>query len=354
MPSRRPRIRRLFAWAAARVRVPRPFVTPQCRPLTSALEVLEDRVVPASLPAPTRFVLGDVDGDMIPDLVTASGPGRTPFVRAVSGRDGHALWDAFPYDPQFLGGVELAIGDVTGDGRADVITGAGPGAAPHATVIDGATGRIVRSWLAFDAGFHGGISVGAGDVTGDGRFDIIVGAGAGAGPHVEVFDGASGTLASGPIGSFLAFAATFRGGVSVSAGDVTGDGRSDIIVGAGPGAGPHVVAIDAGTGRVTHSFFVYAPAFRGGVRVAAADVDGNGAADIIATPLGGPARTSPCLADRAACSSTISRRIRHGRAKPRSPPPIRTGTGSRIWSPVRGTNYTRRAGSTGQHFGSAR
>ena len=65
-------------------------------------------------------------------------------------------------------------------------------------------------------------------------------AGPGGGPHVKVFSGTTGAL----IASFMAFAPQFLGGVSVGAADFTGDGKSDLAVGAGPGGGPHVKVFD--------------------------------------------------------------------------------------------------------------
>jgi hypothetical protein len=126
-------------------------------------------------------------------------------------------------------------GDVNGDGRDDIITGADAGGAPHVKVFDGASGAELRSFFAYSPSFAGGVRVAAGDVNGDGRADIITGAGSGAGPHVKVFDG----VTSAEIRSFLAYGA-FIGGVFVAAGDVNGDGMDDIITGADAGAGPHV------------------------------------------------------------------------------------------------------------------
>src|SRR5262249_59785610 len=99
-------------------------------------------------------------------------------------------------------------------------------------------GALVFSFFAYDVNFTGGVFVAAGDVNGDGRADIITGAGASGGPHVKVFSGADLSL----LHSFMAYDPAFRGGVRVAAGDVTGDGRADIITGAGAGGGPHVHA----------------------------------------------------------------------------------------------------------------
>ncbi|MEX0645292.1 MAG: VCBS repeat-containing protein, partial [Parvularculaceae bacterium] len=92
--------------------------------------------------------------------------------------------------------VFVAAGDVNGDGMADIITGAGAGAGPHVKVFDGATGAELRSFMAYAPTFTGGVFVAAGDVNGDGMADIITGADAGAAPHVKVFDGKTGAEAT--------------------------------------------------------------------------------------------------------------------------------------------------------------
>src|SRR5207253_2172868 len=138
------------------------------------------------------------------------------------------------YSSGFTGGVRVAAGDVNGDGLMDVIVGTGPGGGPNVKVFDGKDGALIRSFFAYDPGFAGGVFVAAGDVNGDGKADIITGADSGGSPHVRVFDGGNGS----ELRSFLAFDAAFTGGVRVAAGDVNGDGKADIITGSGPGSGP--------------------------------------------------------------------------------------------------------------------
>ncbi len=234
-----------------------------------------------------RVAAGDVNGDGVADIITGAGPGAGPHVKVFDGRTNAELMSFFAFGPQFTGGVFVAAGDVNGDGRDDIITGADKGApGGHVKVFDGATGGEIRSFLAFDPSFSGGVRVAAGDVNGDGFADIVVGAGPGAGPHVKVFDGATHT----ELASFFAYG-QFAGGVHVAAGDVNNDGRDDIITGAGEGSpGGHVKVFGGANLQELRSFFAYGPNFTGGVRVAAGDVNGDGVADIVtgAGPGAGP------------------------------------------------------------------
>lgn len=228
-----------------------------------------------------RVAVGDLTGDGHPDIVTGAGPGAAGgHVRVFDGTTGAMTRDFLSYPAAFTGGVRIATGDVTGDGIPDIVTGADAGAGGgHVKVFDGNSGAQVRSFFAYDAGFTGGVRVAAGDVNGDGRADIITGAGAGgAGGHVKVFDGQTGT----EVRSFFAYDAAPIDGVDVGAGDVNGDGLADIITGAGSGGvGGHVKVFSGDTGSQLASFFAF-DGFAGGVRVATGDVNGDGLPDLAA------------------------------------------------------------------------
>lgn len=221
--------------------------------------------------------LGNINRDQIDDVVTSTGPGGSANVRVFDGRTGGLLSSFFAYPPEFVGGVNVAIGDLNGDGLADIACGVGAGGGPNVRVFSGADGTLLLSFFAYDSAFTGGVRVALGDVTGDGTPDILCGVGSGGGPNVRYFDGRTGEL----VASYFAYPQEFTGGLFVAAGDLNGDGIAEVITGVESGGGPNVRVYDARAQTVTSSLFAFDPSLTGGVRVAARDITGDGLADIL-------------------------------------------------------------------------
>ncbi len=104
---------------------------------------------------------------------------------------------------------------------------------------------------------------------------IALGANPGDEPRVNVYRADGGAYSS-----FLAYGATFKGGISLATGDFDDDAVPEVVTGAGAGGGPHVRVFSA-DGTVLHQFFPYDMASRKGVNVAVGDADGDGVQDIV-------------------------------------------------------------------------
>jgi hypothetical protein len=226
-----------------------------------------------------RVAVGDVNGDGVDDIIVGAGVGGAPLVRVYNGEDGSLLFNFFAYEPSLRSGVNVAAGDIDGDGKAEIIAGAGDGGAPAVAVFNG-DGTERYRFFAFESSLRGGVTVAAGDVDGDGKAEIMAGAGFGGAPAIAVFNGADGTERY----RFFAYDSSFRNGVYVSAGDLDGDGKAEIVAGAGPGGGPQVRVVHGDDGSDIGSFFAYDPSVRSGVRVATGEVTGGGSREIITGP----------------------------------------------------------------------
>jgi hypothetical protein len=136
--------------------------------------------------------------------------------------------------------------------------------------------------------FVGGVSAVAADVNGDGTPDLITAPERMSQSWVMVYDGKSGNM----LGKFLAFEKGFTGGATVAAADLDGDGKAEIVVAASDGGGPRVKVVSGANGEhVLADFMAFDDTnFRGGARIALGDQNGDGTPDLIAVagPGGGP------------------------------------------------------------------
>jgi hypothetical protein len=225
-------------------------------------------------------------------------------VKVFSGKDGSLLRAFFAFDINFTGGCYVAAGDVNGDGYADIIVGAAAGGGPNVLVSSGRDGSTLLSYFPYDVHFTGGVLVAAGDVNGDGRADIVTGAGAGGGPNITVYQYLNGQAQV--LQSYFAFDPHLLAGVFVGVGDINNDGHADVIAGSGPLTasdtqilGQPTVAVFSGAdpmlksdgeGTPMNRFSPFGSGFLGAVRVAASVRAGDVTGSVIAVrgPGGNP------------------------------------------------------------------
>ena len=234
---------------------------------------------------------GDIDGDGYDEIITGPGPGEVfgPHVRGWNFDNEYATASIpgvsfFAYGTLKYG-VNVACGDIDGDGYDEIVTGPGPGAVfgPHVRGwnVDGGTATAIPGVSYFAYGSpKWGANVACGDIDGDGIDEIVTGPGPGAiyGPHVRAWNYDGSTLAAIPGVSYFAYG-TLKYGVKVTCGDVDNDGIDEIVTGPGPGQvfGAHIRGwnYDGGTLEPISSisFFAFDSAsVRYGANVAVAQI----------------------------------------------------------------------------------
>ncbi|HVY62391.1 MAG TPA: VCBS repeat-containing protein, partial [Planctomycetota bacterium] len=229
--------------------------------------VVQEDVVDSSNDA----AVADMDGDGLPDLVvvaTGSGFSAPGTVAVCPGRgDGTferpaRLAAAGPHP------VALAIGDVDGDGRLDVVT-ANDGAA-DVSVLLGAGGGALGPEMRVGAGSRPR-GVALVDLDGDGRLDLAVA------NHTSSDLSVRLGMGGGAFGPEVRLLGNF-GRDAVAAGDLDGDGLPDLLVGPVATVYPTRGRSALAPGRVT------AIAASGGdPSLVAGDLDGAGATAVIMT-----------------------------------------------------------------------
>ncbi|HEX3657849.1 MAG TPA: hypothetical protein VHV55_18810 [Pirellulales bacterium] len=214
-----------------------------------------------------------------------------PLVRVYDASTGKFVdqWDAYP--TSFQGGVQVAVGQFLPAQPSTyyVVTAPGPGT-PDLVKVWTETGTLVTQFYAFGSSFTGGVNVAVGDVTGDGIPDIVVAQQSG-GTAVYVYNGATLNTASPAVSVVTAFSAygkSLTGGVSVAVAPMKPGATYDDIVTVPYSAAAADVLVFDGL-QVAHGGAFYPQAnylalpsnYTLGATVALGDVLGNGQTDIV-------------------------------------------------------------------------
>ncbi|WP_227255065.1 beta strand repeat-containing protein [Frigoriglobus tundricola] len=206
---------------------------------------------------------------LIAAATAGAGSGTVTVYDPLSG----ALVAQFQPFGAYAGGVKVAVGDVNGDGYSDLIVMAGPGALNGLVEIySGRDLSLMSTYFAFP-GYQGAFNIAAGDLTGNGVADVIFSTATG-GDFVFAYAGASNTFI---VPVFSAFGG-FTGGVTIAAGDLTGIGRDEIIVGTASQVG--AAGVFNQYGQLLQPYY-FAPIPMNGVNVAAGDLNDSGHDDLI-------------------------------------------------------------------------
>lgn len=213
---------------------------------------------------------------LVPRAVQAT---AQPDVRILD-QDGNVITVFVPFtDPDALIG-SVTTHDLGHDGVAEILVGAGEDSDPNIFVFR-QDGSLIGSFQAYETSYRGGVNVAACDVNGDGSAEIITAPIWNGGPHVRIFNSMGKELTPG----FFAFDSSFTGGINLACGDLDGDHVDEIVVGASAGGGPHVKVFDD-AGKLRAETFIDNATKNTGASIAVDDVNNDGLDEILTSTMG--------------------------------------------------------------------
>ncbi len=209
-----------------------------------------------------KVAVADINNDNQAEILTVPATGGAGQLK-IFDFSGRLEKQFLVTDKNWLGGLNIAVGDLDGNGQAEVAIGYGSGNSPQVRIYT-TSGRLLKSFFPYEKTFKGGVKIAVANINGrsnHSRAEIITAPGRGRDPLVKVFDNDANLIKQ-----FLVYSKNWQGGMNVVAGDLNNDGISEIAVSALSGAAPHVRVFD-GQGRLLESFYAYEESWSGGVNL---------------------------------------------------------------------------------------
>ncbi|TSC98108.1 MAG: Uncharacterized protein Greene101420_879 [Parcubacteria group bacterium Greene1014_20] len=163
------------------------------------------------------FLEVDLDGDGQTERIVSFGGELTVASK------GAIRCRVFPYDQTYRGEIRLGAGNLDGAGNLEIVTATGSGGGPLVRTFSSDCRLLGPGFFAYGKDFRGGVNIDVADLDGDGKAEIVTGAGAGGGPQIRIFDAKGKLIHPG----FFAFNSLLRRGVEVT---VLGSGKGAKIV----------------------------------------------------------------------------------------------------------------------------
>jgi len=250
----------------------------------------------------TSVAIADVNGDHIPDLVVVNcGPigangcqTGIAVVGVLLGNGDGTFRPAAVYETGWSGANSVAVADVNGDGKPDLVVahiGGSAGGEGMIGVLLGNGDGTFQPAVTYDSGGEAAESVAVADVNGDGKLDLLVlniCAPATLCFTGQQSHGSVGVLLGNGDGTFQPVVTYDSGGyeaVSVAVADMNGDGKPDLLVLDALTTG-EVAGVLLGNGDGTFQPAVNYFTGSGGQTegsVVVADVNGDGKLDLLTT-----------------------------------------------------------------------
>jgi hypothetical protein len=249
---------------------------------------------------PESVALADVNGDgnsdlLVANAICASEGCATGSVGVLLGNGDGTFQPAVAFDSGGFGAESVAVTDVNGDGKQDLLVA-------NTCVIDGAFNCVngsvgvllgngdgtFQAAVSYGSNGTGAASVVVRDVNGDGKPDVLVANACGNDGNYGCMIGSLGVLLGNGNGTFQAAVNYTSGGYepdSVAVRDVNGDGNPDLVVASqcdNSGNCNGVVGVLLGSGDGTFRLVVtYDSGGYDAQSVAVADVNGDGKPDLV-------------------------------------------------------------------------